>query len=62
MREVTMPKYVFDNMAEAIRLAANILESRGRKTAADRQIEFAERLVNWVKEGKVNQAPSWIPK
>jgi len=59
--EVTMPKYVLDNVIDAIRLAVNILESRKRETAADRQIEFAERLLKWVANGKQGNAPNWLP-
>ncbi len=56
-----MPKYIFDNALDALRIAANILESRSRKTAADRQIEFAERALKWVKDGKKGDHPKWIP-
>jgi hypothetical protein len=61
MKEITMPEYILDNAIDAIRIAANILESRTRETAADRQIEFSERLLKWVKEGKQGEPPRWIP-
>lgn len=61
MEEVLVPKYILENVADALRLSANILESRKRETAADRQIEYAERLINWINNGKEGTPPSWIP-
>lgn len=62
MEQITVDKYILKETAEAIRLAANILESRKRETAADRQIEFAERLLKWVLVDNQNGTPpSWIP-
>lgn len=60
MKEIIIHEYILDNAIEAIRIAANILNSRGRETAADRQIEFTERLLKWVKEGKNGKPPSYI--
>lgn len=60
-KTITIPKYIFDNCHDAIRLAANALESRKRETAMDRQIEFAERLIKWVEAGQVGAAPGLIP-
>lgn len=61
MEMITVPKYIIDNAHDAVRLAANILESRKRETAADRQIEFTERLLKWVEDGQVGNHPRWIP-
>lgn len=62
MKTVTLPEYILDNAIESIRLAANALESRNRSTAMDRQIEYTERLLKWVKDGQVGDPPTWIPK
>lgn len=62
MKTVTVPLYIIEEAADALRLAANILESRKRETAADRSIEYSERLLNWVKEGQIGEPPSVIPK
>lgn len=61
MKEITLPKYIIDNALDGLRLAANILDSRKRETAADRQIDFAERLLKWVEAGQIGEAPKWIP-
>ena len=61
MKTVTVPLYVIDNAKEAIRIAANILDSRKRETAADRQIEYSERLLNWVLDGQKGQPPKYLP-
>lgn len=61
MKRIEIDEYVLDNAIDAFRLAANILESRKRETAADRQIEFTERLLRWVKEGQNGEPPRWIP-
>lgn len=62
MKELKVPKYVIDNALDGLRLAANILDSRKRETAADRQIDFAERLLKWVEAGQVGEPPKWIPQ
>ena len=61
METITIPKHVVEQSKEALRIAANILDSRGRETAADRQIEFAERLLYWVLDGQKSDMPKWIP-
>lgn len=62
MKEIPVYEYILKEMQNALRLSANILNSRERKTAADRQIEYAERLANWILEGKQGEPPSIIPK
>lgn len=62
MDRICVHRYILENAQEAIRMAANTLESRNRETAMDRQIEFAERLLQWVKDGEKGEVPSWIPK
>jgi hypothetical protein len=61
MNEITIPEYILDNAIDAIRMAANALDSRKRETAMDRQIEYVERLLKWVKDGKIGNPPKWIP-
>jgi len=37
-------------------------ESRKRETAADRQIEYGERLLKWILEGQIeDKRPKCIP-
>ena len=60
MEEITVPRYILEDVANGIRLAANILDSRKRETAADRQIEFAERLLKWVLGGRIGNHPNWL--
>ncbi len=55
-------KHVIDQAYEAVRMAANVLDSRDRETAMDRQIEFAERLLSWAKQDYKGECPSWFPK
>lgn len=55
-------EHVLDNASDALRMAANVLESRNRETAMDRQIEYAERAVNWYKDGRKGKHPNWIPE
>jgi len=63
MKTIQVEGYIIKQALEGLRLAANILESRKRETAADRQIEYAERLLKWVLDGQVEEKrPSWIPK
>jgi len=61
MENVTVPLYALKQIEDGLRLAANILESRSRETAADRQIEYSERLVKWCinQDGEI---PSYLPK
>ena len=62
MEKITVDKYVIENALDGLRLAANILESRKRETAADRQIEYGERLLKWILEGQIeDKRPKWIP-
>jgi hypothetical protein len=61
MEEIKVNKYIIENALDAIRLAANTLESRKRLTAMDRQIEYSERLLKWVLDGQVGEPPRWIP-
>ncbi len=61
MEEITVHKYILENIQDALRLAANTLESRKRETAMDRQIEYSERLIKWVLNGKQGDVPKWIP-
>ena len=61
MQYITVPKYIIEESQDALRLAANILESRKRLTAADRCIEYSERLLNWVLDGQVGKPPSVFP-
>lgn len=61
MEEITVHKYILENIQDALRMAANTLESRKRETAMDRQIEYSERLINWVLNGKQGDVPKWYP-
>lgn len=61
MEEIIVHKYILENIQDALRLAANTLESRKRETAMDRQIEYSERLINWVLNGKQGDVPKWYP-
>lgn len=61
MEEIIVHKYILKNIQDAIRMAANTLESRSRETAMDRQIEYSERLLKWLLEGKQGDVPKWIP-
>jgi hypothetical protein len=60
--EYTVPKYIIENALDALRMAANTLDSRKRETAMDRQIEFSERLLKWVVNGGQGKVPNWIPR
>lgn len=40
-KNIEVPKYIFNNMCEAIMLAHRILESRKKETATDRLINKA---------------------
>ncbi len=61
MEEIIVHKYILENIKDAIRMAANTLESRSRETAMDRQIEYSERLLNWLLNGKIGDVPRYIP-
>lgn len=62
MKTLQVDEYIIKEAVDALRLAANILDSRKRKTAADRSIEYSERLLNWVLEGQIGERPGVIPK
>lgn len=61
MKTIQVPEYVVENALDAIRMAANALDSRKRETAMDRQIEYSERLLRWVIDGQAGEPPKWIP-
>ena len=61
MLKKEVPVYILENALDAIRMAANTLESRERKTAMDRQIEYSERLLKWVLSDQTEEAPRWVP-
>lgn len=61
MEEIKVEKYILETIANALRLSANILNSRTRETASDREIDYAERLTKWVLGGKVGEKPKIIP-
>lgn len=62
MKKIEVDKYIIENALDGLRLAANILGSRSRETAADRQIEYSERMLKWVMEGQNEETrPKWIP-
>ena len=60
MKEIQVPQYILEQVQEAIRLASNALGSRQKETAMDRQIEYSERLLKWVLEGKAGEPPRYI--
>jgi hypothetical protein len=60
MKTVTIPEYIFDNLAESIRLTCNIYACRKRETAYDRHVEYSERLIKWIKEGQIGDPPSLV--
>ena len=60
--EIAVPEYVVKQIANAIRMAANTLNSRERTTAMDRQIEWSERLLKWLLDGKQGKRPMPIPE
>ena len=57
MEEILVNKWILENIANAIRMAANALESRKRETCMDREIDHSERLLKWVLEGKQGKPP-----
>lgn len=57
MEEISVPKYILEIAANAIRMAANTLDSRSRETCMDREIDHSERLLKWVLEGKEGKPP-----
>lgn len=61
MKKIEVERYIIENALDAIRMAANTLESRKRETAMDRQIEFSERLLQWVLN-PAGDRPQWIPE
>lgn len=62
MKQVTVDLYIIQQAKHGLRIAANILESRKRETGADRQIEYAERLMTWIIDGQKEETrPKWIP-
>lgn len=61
MIKVEVPKYILENALDALRMAANTLESRKRETAMDRQIEYSERLLKWALSDQKQEIPKWIP-
>ncbi len=62
MEEISVPKYILVDIENSLRMAANIMDSRKRLTAADRSIEHSERLVKWILNGRKGDAPGVIPK
>ena len=62
MKQVTIDLYIIKEAADALRMAANRLDSRKRLTAMDRSIEYSERLLNWVIDGQQGEVPRVISK
>jgi hypothetical protein len=60
MKTITIPEYIFDNLAESIQLTCNIHACRKRETAYDRQVEYSERLTKWIKEGQIGDPPLYV--
>lgn len=62
MEEIKLSKHAFENIRDAINLSHRILECSKRETAADRQINYAFRLMQWIAEGQEEgKMPKWIP-
>lgn len=62
MKQILVDEYIIREMVDALRMAANHLESRERETAMDRSIEYAERLGKWVlSEQDETKRPRVIP-
>lgn len=53
--------YVVSQVSEGLRLACNVFECDKRVTAADRQIDFANRLIIWFKNECKGEMPKWLP-
>ena len=62
MKKIIVEEYILKNIQNALRLSANLLDSRKRETAADRQIEYAERLTDWLLSNKKGKRPTVIPE
>ncbi len=60
MKETSVPDWILQGVACALRLASNRLESHKRETALDRQVVNAHDLLLWVLRGKEGNPPRYI--